>query len=825
MLQSDIFNKMTLHAKKSLTQAIDLASHHSADPVRPIHLLFAIYLERGSLGANILQEMGFREKNFDSLTSKSKKITAKKNLAIKNPYSKELQNIIVRAYFLANNLKSTHIGTEHLVYALIESSDEEIKNLIKKSSLKKMTPETFSRPFPNEESFPDPLSSLSFPDAKLLSAKVNNLGKNNSLGQFCININEEVAKQKTIISGRDQETERLIHILGRKNKNNPLLIGDPGVGKTALVAGLGQKINSGNVPSYLVDKTIFSLDMALVVAGTTFRGEFENRLKDIITEASQNKNIILFIDEIHIIVGAGNSQGGLDAANILKPALSRGDIHCIGATTYSEYKKYIEKDPALARRFQPIRLPEPSIEETIDILEKIKNQYEKFHNVSIEKSAIRSAVELSVKYINDRFLPDKAIDLLDETASAIKTNPASLDYSKKLKLLEKKYQIILTEKERLIQIQKYEEALDFQKKEKYLQAEISLLKKEYNKNKGNSVLLTANDIANTIAKITGIPKEKIVAQKANLKIIDLEKNLQKKISGQSKAIRLISEVLLRSHSGITNADRPMGSFLFLGPTGVGKTLTAKIIAQEIFSTENSIIKIDMSEFSEKHNVARLIGAPAGYVGFGEGGLLTEKVRHRPYSLILFDEIEKAHPDILNILLQILEDGKLTDAEGREVNFANTIIILTSNLGISEFTGNARFGFSQENSVIKISPDFERPDKEILKKLSENIKPEILNRLDHVIIFNSLSKKDILTIVSREIESLINRLGHQGFFINVSPAVKNFIAQKSLATEYGARLVRKNIQDLLETQIAKFILSTPDKKKVSLLLKNNQIIAK
>lgn len=824
MFQSDIFDKMTLHAKKSLAEAGVLASYYQNAEIEPLHLLYAVYLEKGSLGSNILRDMGIKKSCFDSiLPAKTKKDLAKNNPVL-GP-SPILQKLITRAYSLASSFSYPYVGTEHLIYALLESDDEKILKLLEKTSGRKIGLEALSRSPLDGDFFSELSNHLPFPDVKLSKGRRAGADELSYLKQFCINLNEEAEKRNEIVSGRETEIERIIHILGRKSKNNPLLIGDPGVGKTALISGLARKINEGNVPAFLADKIIFSLDMTSVVAGTTFRGEFENRLKEIISEATRNKNVILFIDEIHIIVGAGNSQGGLDAANILKPALSKGDIQCIGATTYSEYKKYIEKDPALARRFQPMQLLEPSIKDAKAILKKIKKQYEKFHHVSISPDAIDGAVELSVRYISDRFLPDKALDLLDETASAVKNKLIPLEKIQGTRKLEKERKRISNEKEKFIQEQRYEEAMKLQKKEALLEKEISRLKKDRLENEGAPYPLTIDDVIATVSKITGIPKERMSTKQERSAVNDLEKRLNESIIGQEKALRTISEVLLRSHSGISDPNRPMGSFLFLGPSGVGKTLTAKMIAKQVFSSENSIVKIDMSEFSEKHTVARLVGAPAGYVGFGEGGGLTEKVRHKPYSLVLFDEIEKAHPDVLNILLQILEDGMLTDAEGRQVNFKNTVIILTSNIGTSEFTDSAKMGFSEKGGERKMQEKFSHIGADAMKKLSEKMKPEILNRLDHIIIFEALLEKDIAKIVSTEIKSLAKRLKNQGLTLRYSRAVENFITKKSNLAEYGGRLVRKNIQDLLETEIARFILANPPRKSISLALKDGKIIAK
>ncbi len=830
MFQAEIFDKMTLHAKKSLNEAAALAAHYHSSQVKPIHLLLAIYLEEGSLGANMLKDAGVRKTHFNQILPKKNSKSINKSVATIRPgLSKNLRVLITDAFSLASDLNYPYIGTEHLIHVLLESNDLEIKKIWQNKSLSQKSLQNLKNllsALPFDESPLDFSASMQFPQMKIPTKPETNSSSLNFLQQFCSNLNQQITKSKETLSGRQEELERLIHILGRKTKNNPLLIGQPGVGKTALVLALAQKINSGQVPAYLADKIIFSLDIALVVAGTTFRGEFENRLKEIINQASQNPNVILFIDELHIIVGAGNTQGGLDAANILKPALSSGQIQCIGATTYGEYKKYIEKDSALARRFQTIKLAEPSVEQAKEMLRKIKSQYEKFHHLSISDQAIDSAVELSSRYINDRFLPDKAIDILDESAAVLKNHSVSFEQTKQIQSFKLQIKKSLKEKEALTQNQQYEQALLQQEKEKELLEQVAGLKKKIEQENDNSLILTEKDIIETIARITRIPKEKIAINQDRRQIKNIETKMGRSIIGQEKAIRTISDVLLRSFSGITNPDKPIGSFLFLGPSGSGKTLTAKILAQEIFSDNNSIIKIDMSEFSEKHTVARLVGAPAGYIGFGEGGTLTERVRHNPYSLILFDEVEKAHPEILNILLQILEDGFLTDAEGQRVDFRNTIIILTSNVGTLELTQGARLGFfEKENPDSKQQSQLNHLKSDVIKKISHYLKPEILNRLDHLIIFEALSEKDILKIVDLQIGNLIQRLKKQGLSLKVAASLKKFLAQKSHVAEYGGRLVGKNIQDILELEIARFILENPHKKTISLDLKKDKVIAK
>ena len=812
MPEAKIHQKLTIHAKKCLKEAQKL----SEKEIKPSHLLCAIYIEEGCLGSMILKNMGIDKNCLDSFV-----FPCPQKTALKPIMSEELRNIIIKAYNLASSFNYPYVGTEHLVYALAESNDEEINKILEKAATK---PEKHIENILGSSLNNDSLSNLSkFFDLPEITLSKNKSGEPNStpyLNQFCTNLNLETSRREEIIIGREKEIDRIINIIGRKGKNNPVLIGDPGVGKTALVSRLAQKINSGEVPINLANKKILSLDMALIVAGTSFRGEFEARLKEIIREASKNKDVILFIDEIHSVVGAGNLSGGLDAANILKPALSKGDIQCIGATTFSEFKKHFEKDPALERRFQPLKVNEPNIKETKQILEGIKESYEKFHNVSISEDAIDQAINLSVRYINNRFLPDKAIDLIDETASSVKNKQKTVDFTKKIKNLISEREKAVNRKNNLVNQEKYDEALELRKKEKELSQKIDILKnKQKEKTKEKAALIKSSDISETVSEITGIPLEKLIIGKSRISIKNLEKNLDSKIIGQKEAIGKISNNLIRSSSGISNPDRPLGSFLFLGPTGVGKTLTAKILAEDFFGSIHNLIKIDMSEFMERHNISRLIGAPAGYVGYEEGGRLTEKIRHQPYSIILFDEIEKAHPDVFNILLQILEDGTLTDAEGKEVNFRNTIIILTSNLGTSEFTSSAQIGFGNK----KIETKFDEIKDKVIAELKRNMKPEIINRLDNIIIFSPLKEKELSQISKLELLKFKKRLKLQGITFSYSKKVLDFVAKKSLSLDQGARLVRRNIQEFVEDKVAREIVERKIKNnKISLDVINDKI---
>lgn len=808
MFHLEIFKKMTLHAKQSILQSRELSSQQGLLQISPLQLLQAIMLEKGSLGANILTDMQFKKTYFKiPLKSNKKNISDQKNQ--KNTdlptFSPQTKQIITRAFGIAGKFNYPYVGTEHLVYALLESADEQILSIARKYELDLTDLESiFSQPSQNQSELS---KEFSLPDVTLSKQTEPSKFPMPNIEQFCTNLNKTVTLRDELIIGRDKELDHLLDILGRKIKNNPLLIGDPGVGKTALVLGLAQKINADRVSARLATKTIYALDLALVVAGTTFRGEFENRLKEIIREATENKNVILFIDEIHGIVGTGNSQGALDAANILKPALSSGDVQCIGATTHAEYKKYIEKDPALVRRFQPLQINEPSVRDTVTIMEKTKHFYENFHHVSISKDVITNAVELSVRYINNRFLPDKAIDLIDETASTLANKTKTDQWVKDLKKLERELSIVRAGKDESVQKGAYETAIPLGQKEVVLKQTIANTKeKQLSQKTASMIPLTLIDVAQTVSRNTGIPLEKILPHQDSSSIQGIEAKLNQKIVGQIEAIQSISDALARSHSGIGNPDRPLGSFLFLGPTGVGKTMLAKILSQEIFARPDALIRIDMSEFMEKHNLAQLLGAPTGYVGFEEGGKLTEKVRRNPYSLVLFDEIEKAHPDVSNILLQILEDGALTDAQGVTVNFKNTIIIITSNLGTSDFTQASQVGFQSHAKNTGLEHEFEKIKTEALSQLKKSMRPEIINRLDQVIVFKPLSIQDLQKIAQRELRKIADRLLGQKIKLEFSAKIASFIAKQSIAPESGARLVRKNIQDLIETPIAKNILA-------------------
>lgn len=818
--------KLTKHAKKALLEADAIAKKFDYQAVNELHLLYAIYLERGSLGSNILKEIHITEKNLrqalDSQIAFRNSLPKDHPSHTKNIFGK----LLSRAYITAKDFNYSYVGTEHLLYAIVRSQSRNIMQAVSESKMKSIVKSINS--FFNPDQFLDLPRIFDIPEIIQNKKKQPKSSATPFIDRFCLNINKEAQDRNEIIVGREKEIDRMINILGRKNKNNPLLVGDPGVGKTALISGLAQRINSSSVPHFLFHKKIMNLDISQLVAGAGLRGEFENRLKEIIKEAAQEKNIILFIDEIHTIIGAGNVQGGLDLANILKPALARGDIQIIGATTFSEYKKHIEKDAALERRFQTVHIGEPSISETEEILSGIRKSYEDFHNVAISDEAIRGAAALSARYIQNRFLPDKAIDVIDETAARIRSEKKlpsrmQIDFLHEISELENQKKSLLAEKEHLVALEKYAQAVSLREEEKALDENIKTLQEKHlARKKENPLPIGILDVMETIAQISKIPLEKIAREK-NAKIKNIQKVLEKQIIGQKEAVEKVARVLLRSQAGIANPDRPLGSFLFLGPTGVGKTFLSNLLAENFFAGKKSLVRIDMSELSERHSISSLIGSPAGYVGYGEGGRLTEKVRRNPHSVVLFDEIEKAHPDVFNILLQILEDGILTDAEGTRVDFKNTIVILTSNIGTNDFTNASQIGFGAEEQKKDLHKKFNEIKDSSLSELEKRIRPELLNRLDHILVFNSLGEKEIEKITQNEIAKLARRVLEQKIKLDVDKNAAALIAQKSLAFNQGARLVRKNIQELLENPIAEMIVyDKVANEKVSVNVKNGEI---
>ncbi len=826
MLETTFSQKLSSHARKSFREARDIARYTRSETIEPEHLLLAIFLENGSLGSILLEHMGFEKESLAKLCLKKKGRGKPSPSAQPLPLALSTKDILRRAYSLASEYRSSYVGTEHLISAIMESEHPALDDILVALKIDDQKIKGTIESHLRFDHFPQLGKMLDLPESFLTKTSSANASATPALDQFTLDLGmDERAGQEPLV-GREQELSRLIQILTRKNKNNPLIIGEPGVGKTALVAALAKKLRTGDVPHSLIGKRILSLDLTLVVAGTNFRGEFEARLKDIIKEASRDASVILFIDEIHTIVGAGNTSGGLDAANILKPALARGEVRCIGATTLTEYKRHLEKDPALDRRFQTIILSEPTPEETRHILTHVRTAYEDFHRVLLPPAVIDMAVNLSVRYIPDRFLPDKALDIIDEASSLAKQKHETSISGRIFFELEEELRTVTDLKESLVKQGKYDEAAKWHSRERMVGQKLATLR-ERGKNETSSrrVHVTEEHILRTVSQMTSIPFSKLSREQPLEKISHLHTALRKRLIGQSDIAEAIEQALIRSQSGIGDPDRPLGSFLFLGPTGVGKTLVGKILAEEFFGDPQALIRLDMSEFMERHSVAQILGAPAGYVGYGEGGKLTEKIRRRPYAVVLFDEIEKAHPDVWNILLQILDEGMLTDAEGRRVSFKNTLIILTSNIGTAAFTQTARIGFGKGAGTNVFHEQFEAIRRHVLDELKKEVRPELLSRLDHVLVFNPLPEKSLLEITKLELNNLAKRLKTRGITLRFPVAVTRLIAEKSFSPEQGGRLVRKNIQDMAEKAIAETLLHSPDKTSLHLDVKNKTIVCR
>ena len=818
-------NRLSRHAKKCLEEAEKIAYAFGASSVEPEHLLFAISLQQGSAGSALLLTMGITQESLSLLIQKKGVSTKTSPLQLKNQkelpinISTPLKKILLSAYKNARLSQSPYVGSEHLLKALIESKHLSIQNILTDSIKRK------KHTIPNKH-LKNPKSSF-FKTSEFPSqffGEVSDEKEISALEEFCVNLNERaLAKKDLPLIGREDILKRITRILGRKTKNNALLIGDPGVGKTAIVAGLAEQISRGLLPS-LRGKIIYEVDLAMIISGTSFRGEFEARLKDIILEASQDPHIILFIDEIHTLIGTGNISGSLDAANILKPALARGEIRCIGATTATEYKKHIEKDTALARRFQSVQVEEPTREQAITMLQGLRVNMENHHGVLLSDEVITRCVDLSIRHMTDRFLPDKAIDILDEASSAkrlekLEKNPAD---SEELFITRRLMEDAQLQKNACIEKEHYETALKFNLHIEAFKKKILELEKKIRKSTSTKKIpLSQEDIAHIISGITSIPTEKILSQRTS-KIATLKENLNQKIIGQEHAVDIITKSLTRSFFGLSDTTKPLGSFLLLGPSGVGKTYTAKILAHHLFNRKDAIIRIDMSEFRERHHISGFIGAPAGYIGYGEGGRFTERVRKNPHSVILFDEIEKAHPDILNILLQILEEGSLTDGEGRNVSLRESILLFTSNIGshhIRELS-TKKFGFGSEEDTAPLDmPLFE---KKVQEDLQNRLRPELLDRLDHIIVYRPLAKEHIQKIVTFALEDIASRMHFQGYTLTWNSAVLSELTKKATITHTGARQVRKIIQEHIEDLLAEYLLKNKPSSSLALKIKSGTI---
>ncbi|MBI4363572.1 MAG: ATP-dependent Clp protease ATP-binding subunit [Candidatus Doudnabacteria bacterium] len=811
---SFILERLSSRAKNALIISQKISEDLRHDHIGSEHLLYGILQEDSSFASELL-----RKNRITPQLIKQEIIRLNLN-NVSDKWQPKLTNnlreIIEKAAIIAARYQYQFIGTEHFLFGIADMENDEAKSILlnMKVSVNELK-KNLQAIFENVSRIPDLLNA----DEQMVQPGLAGLEeksvKTPALDYFSVDLSKKARNGKIDpVIGRKSEIERLISILNRRTKNNPVLIGEPGVGKTAIVEGLALAIVKHEVPDSLLDKKIIALDMALVVAGSMFRGEFEQRLKQVIDEVRENPNIMLFIDELHTIVGAGATTGSLDAANILKPALARGEIRVIGATTLVEYKKHIEHDAALERRFQPILVEEPTMEESMLILSGLRPNYEKHHNVVITDDAIKSAVELSSRYINDRFLPDKALDLIDETAAYIKTVSQKSRGIRAVKKIENELKKLEEEKTKAVMLQDFTTALHLKSQEDKLKKQKFEYQKLVSKRPGMVNELSSEDISRTVSMITKIPLNKLIKTEAK-KLTNLEKVMQGRIIGQEEAIKTIAAAIRRSRAGITSPKRPISSFLFLGPTGVGKTETAKVLAQEVYEDKDALIRVDMSEFMERHNVARLIGAPAGYVGYEEGGRLTEEIRRKPYAVILFDEIEKAHPDVFNILLQILEEGVLTDAAGKRVNFRNTIIIMTSNIGITDLNRQASaFGFSQDRTFELMADErkraeveYDRVKEKVLGSLKEIMRPELLNRIDKILVFRPLGMDEIKKIVSLELNNLVLHVAkQQKINLFFDRDVIKHIAEKSYDPAQGARFVRRKIQELIEDTLAEKLIA-------------------
>lgn len=768
------------------------ASKLGSDYLGTEHLLLGIAHEKDSAGGKILNSLGVTVEAVEPLLAGQGRsgFFSRRELYV----APRTKRVLEMALEEANDLGNSFVGTEHLLLAILREGSGVAMQILEHFGV---TQEKLQKAFDT-----------------YISEDGNGEGSAElgEMGDFAIDLNEK-AKQGKIdpVIGRQTEINRVIQILSRRNKNNPVLIGEPGVGKTAIAEGLAQRIVSHDVPEILKDCHVISLNMSSVVAGTKYRGEFEERLKKVIDEVKKHKDWILFVDELHTLVGAGSTEGSMDAANIMKPALARGELRCIGATTLKEYKKYIEKDAALERRFQPVKVGEPTPEDTLKILKGLRDRYEAFHKAKITDEAMKAAVELSGRYITDRFQPDKAIDVIDEAAAKVRMEASSTPDA--LKEKEEKLASLLKEKEAAVASQDFEKAAQYRDDAKKMQSEIALMKKDWKGADHDDLKVTEEDVAEVVAKWTGVPLQNLKKSDSE-RLLHLEEELHKRVIGQDEAVHAVATAIRRARAGMKDPKRPIGSFLFLGSTGVGKTELARALAECMFGSEKNMIRFDMSEYMEKHEVSRLVGAPPGYVGYEEGGQLTDAVRKTPYSVILFDEVEKAHPDFFNILLQVLDDGRLTDGQGRTVDFTNAVIIMTSNLGSALLKNQMKkLGFKAEDKGEK-KETFEDVKKLMMDEVKHTLRPEFINRIDEIIVFHPLTASDLSSIVNLMLAKVGEKLAHFDVKLDASEEAKKLLIDHGTDVEYGARPLRRTIQKEVEDPISELILQEGlEKKKV------------
>jgi len=782
-----MFGRFTERAQKVLALAQEEAVRLGHNNIGTEHILLGLVREGEGIAAKALQALGLSpdkiQTEVESLIGRGQEISQTIH------YTPRAKKVIELSMDEARKLGHSYVGTEHILLGLIREGEGVAARVLNNLgvSLNKARQQVLQLLGSNESSSGHQGGSMNNANTPTLDSLARDL--------------TAVARDGGLdpVIGRSKEIQRVIEVLSRRTKNNPVLIGEPGVGKTAIAEGLAQQIINNEVPEILRDKRVMTLDMGTVVAGTKYRGEFEDRLKKVMDEIRQAGNIILFIDELHTLIGAGGAEGAIDASNILKPALARGELQCIGATTLDEYRKYIEKDAALERRFQPIQVDEPTVEESIQILRGLRDRYEAHHRVSITDEAIEAAVKLSDRYISDRFLPDKAIDLIDEAGSKVRLR--SFTTPPNLKELENKLEEVRKEKDAAVQSQEFEKAASLRDTEQRLREQLEETKKTWKEKQGQeNSEVTVEDIAIVVSSWTGVPVSKL-AQTETDKLLKLESILHDRVIGQDEAVVAVSKAVRRARAGLKDPKRPIGSFIFLGPTGVGKTELARALAESMFGDEDAMIRIDMSEYMEKHTTSRLVGSPPGYVGYDEGGQLTEKVRRKPYSVVLLDEIEKAHPDVFNILLQVLEDGRLTDSKGRTVDFRNTIVIMTSNVGASELKRNKYVGFNVQDE----GKDYKDMKGKVMNELKRAFRPEFLNRVDEIIVFHSLEQNHLKQIATLMTDQLTKRLIEQDIQLELTEAAKDKLAEEGFDPEYGARPLRRAIQKNVEDRLSEELL--------------------
>ncbi len=784
------FGRFTERAQRALIYAQEEARNLGHNYVGTEHLLLGLLKEGEGAAAQVLKGLGI---DINKVREQVESLVGKGNYNFTEGfgYTPRTKRVMELSFYEARNLGHNYVGTEHLLLSLIREGEGVASRILKDSGVDLQNARDQIIKMLKEEGVEThPPAGKKKTDTPVLDQFGRDLTYMASEGKL------------DPVIGRDQEIERIIQILSRRTKNNPVLIGEAGVGKTAVAEGLAQRIMEGNIPEMLKEKRIVSLDLSGMVAGAKYRGEFEERLKNVMLEIKKVGNVILFIDEMHTIIGAGAAEGAIDASNILKPALSRGEIQAIGATTLDEYRKHVEKDPALERRFQPVTVGEPSKEEAILILFGLRDKYEAHHKVRITDEAIKAAVELSDRYITDRYLPDKAIDLIDEAASRVRLQAFTAPPD--LKEMEDKLEDLMKEKEESIMNQNYEKAAKIRDEEQKLKDQIEVLKTKWtSKYSVNTETVGEEEIAYIVASWTGIPVKKLAEEETD-RLLKMEDILHSRVIGQDEAVKAVSRAIRRARAGLKDPKRPIGSFIFLGPTGVGKTELSKALAETLFGDEDAMIRVDMSEYMERHTVSRLVGSPPGYVGYEDGGQLTEKVRRKPYSVILLDEIEKAHPDVFNILLQILEDGRLTDSKGRTVDFRNTVIVMTSNVGAHTIRKQKTLGFTSEDNMA--AGEYNKMRDNIMDELKKTFRPEFLNRIDETIVFHLLEDAHLKEIVKLMLSSVTKRLAQKDIYLEVSDAAKEHMTKEGFDSTYGARPLRRVIQRMIEDSLSEEILA-------------------